>query len=106
VAATSPSVATSNRNLSTPQLQIVHRPGTCLPRSVGAVAGRLPGRLPNFINLISSIVYVFVLPFVAIASTYMYFDLRVAMKYEELSAETADVLPVEPTSSARTLAPQ
>jgi hypothetical protein len=54
----------------------------------------------NFINLIASVVYVFVLPFAAIASTYMYFDLRVAKRYEEEAAETADVLPVEPPSSA------
>jgi hypothetical protein len=52
----------------------------------------------DFINLIAGVVYVFVLPFTAIASTYMYFDLHVARKYEEQTAETADVLPVEPPS--------
>jgi Membrane domain of glycerophosphoryl diester phosphodiesterase len=30
----------------------------------------------NFVNLISSLVYVFALPFVAIATTYLYFDLE------------------------------
>jgi hypothetical protein len=54
----------------------------------------------DFINLIASFVYVFVLPFTAIASTYMYFDLRVAKKYADQTAETADVLPVEPPSPA------
>jgi hypothetical protein len=39
----------------------------------------------NFVNLISSLVYVFVLPFVAIATTYLYFDL--AVQKEERQAE-------------------
>jgi hypothetical protein len=54
----------------------------------------------DFVNLIASVVYVFVLPFTAIAVTYMYFDLRVAKEYEDQTAETAAVLPVEPPSSA------
>jgi hypothetical protein len=54
----------------------------------------------DFINLIASVVYVFVLPFTAIAATHMYFDLRVARKYEAQTAETGDVLPVEPPSPA------
>jgi hypothetical protein len=58
----------------------------------------------NFINLIASVVYVFVLPFAAVAATYMYFDLRVARNYEEQLAETADVLPVEPPPSPATSA--
>jgi hypothetical protein len=53
----------------------------------------------NFINLISGAVHVFVLPFAAIASTYLYFDLRVAKQYEEGSAEAADLLPVEAPSA-------
>jgi hypothetical protein len=39
----------------------------------------------NFVNLISSLVYVFTLPFVAIATTYLYFDL--ALEKEEAEAE-------------------
>jgi hypothetical protein len=58
----------------------------------------------NFINLVSSVVYVFVLPFAAIASTYLYFDLRVKHQEEE-SLEAAEVLPVEAPSPAA-LAPQ
>jgi hypothetical protein len=59
----------------------------------------------NFINLISSVVYVFVLPFAAVASTYMYFDLRVARQLEDETAEINDVLPVQaPATSA--LAPR
>jgi hypothetical protein len=53
----------------------------------------------NFVNLVSSVVYVFVLPFVAIATTYMYFDLRVVKYQEQQSAETGDVLPVEGPSA-------
>jgi hypothetical protein len=47
----------------------------------------------NFINLVSGVVYVFVLPYAAIAMTYMYFDLRVAKNLEETTAEAGDVLP-------------
>jgi Membrane domain of glycerophosphoryl diester phosphodiesterase len=54
----------------------------------------------NFINLVSSAVYVFLLPFTAIASTYMYFDLRVAKQEEEETAKDADLLPVQTRSPA------
>jgi len=47
----------------------------------------------DFINLVSSIVYAVVLPYVAIVSTYVYFDVRVAKQAEE--SEAGDVLPVE-----------
>jgi hypothetical protein len=36
----------------------------------------------NFVNLIASLVYVFALPFVAIATTYLYFDLVVEKEQE------------------------
>jgi hypothetical protein len=49
----------------------------------------------NFINLVSGVVYEFVLPYAAIAMTYMYFNLRVAKSREETTAEAGDVLPVE-----------
>jgi hypothetical protein len=58
----------------------------------------------NFINLMSSAVYVFLLPFAAIASTYMYFDVRVARQQEE-TADAEDAVPVEVPSSAA-LAPR
>jgi hypothetical protein len=54
----------------------------------------------NFINLVSGVVYVFVLPYAAIASTYMYFDLRVARQQAEQAGESEDVLPVEVPPSA------
>ena len=47
----------------------------------------------DFINLISSVIYAVVLPYTAIATTYLYFDLRVARQGE--AAEAGDVLPAE-----------
>jgi hypothetical protein len=49
----------------------------------------------DFINLVSSVVYAVVLPFAAIATTYLYFDLRVAKQHEAKAAEAGEVLPVE-----------
>jgi hypothetical protein len=50
----------------------------------------------DFVNLISSVVYAVVLPYAAIASTYLYFDLRVAKRQAE-TYEADDVLPAEDT---------
>jgi hypothetical protein len=50
----------------------------------------------DFINLFSSVVYAVVLPYAAIATTYLYFDLRVAKQHEAEAAEAGRVLPVEP----------
>ncbi len=47
----------------------------------------------NVINLIASLVYVVVLPFAAIATTYMYFDLRVEKELDVETAETDELLP-------------
>ena len=49
----------------------------------------------DFVNLISSVVYAVVLPFAAIAATYLYFDLRVQKQHEAEASETDDVLPAE-----------
>jgi hypothetical protein len=49
----------------------------------------------NFINLVSSLVYTVVLPYAAIASTYLYFDLRVAKHRDAEPDRGADILPVE-----------
>ena len=51
----------------------------------------------DFVNLVSGVVYAVVLPFAAIATTYLYFDLRVA-KQNEGAADNADILPVEAAS--------
>src|SRR5262249_43711454 len=47
----------------------------------------------NFINIVSSVIYAVVLPYAAIASTYLYFDLRVAKQQEAETAQAGDVLP-------------
>jgi uncharacterized membrane protein len=47
----------------------------------------------DFINLVSSVVYAVVLPYAAIATTYLYFDLRAAKKQEAEAAETGGVQP-------------
>jgi Membrane domain of glycerophosphoryl diester phosphodiesterase len=49
----------------------------------------------DFINLIASVVYAVVLPYVAIVTTYLYFDLLLAQRRDEELAETGDVLPAE-----------
>jgi hypothetical protein len=49
----------------------------------------------DFINLVSGVIYAIVLPFAAIATTYLYFDLRVA-RHAEAETSGADlVLPAE-----------
>jgi hypothetical protein len=54
----------------------------------------------DFINLVSSVVYAVVLPYVAIATTYLYFDLRVARELAGEMEETSDVLPEEAPASS------
>jgi hypothetical protein len=49
----------------------------------------------DFINLVSGVVYAVVLAFAAMATTYLYFDRRVAERHERETAETGDVLPAE-----------
>ena len=49
----------------------------------------------DFINLVSSVVYAVVLPYAAIATTYLYFDLRLAQQQEGDTAAAGDVRPVE-----------
>ncbi len=49
----------------------------------------------DFINLVSSVIYAIVLPYVAIATTYLYFDLRVAKQHQATAEELGDVLPEE-----------
>jgi hypothetical protein len=49
----------------------------------------------DFINLVSGVIYAIVLPYAAIATTYLYFDLRVAREEDAATAERGDVLPEE-----------
>jgi hypothetical protein len=54
----------------------------------------------NFINLVSSLVYVVVLPYAAIASTYLYYDLRVDKQHEAATLQEGDILPAEAPPTA------
>jgi hypothetical protein len=47
----------------------------------------------NFVNLVSGVIYAIVLPYAAIATTYLYFDLRVADRERSSTEESGDVLP-------------
>jgi hypothetical protein len=58
----------------------------------------------DLINLVSSGIYAIVLPYAAIATTYLYFDLRVAQHQEAATQDRGDVLPEETPSAA--LAPR
>ncbi len=49
----------------------------------------------NFINVVSSLIYVIVLPYTALATTYLYFDLRVGERREPSVQEVGGVLPEE-----------
>jgi hypothetical protein len=49
----------------------------------------------NFINIVSGVIYAIVLPYAAIATTYLYFDLRVANDQRTASEGPGDVLPEE-----------
>jgi hypothetical protein len=55
------------------------------------VAGELPFAV---VNLVSSLVYAVAMPFAAIATTYLYFDLRVRMQLEPIRSGPAE-LPAE-----------
>jgi hypothetical protein len=47
------------------------------------------------VNLVSSLVHAVSVPFTAIATTYLYFDLRVRGQLEREQAPGGDVLPAE-----------
>jgi hypothetical protein len=49
----------------------------------------------NVVNLVSAVVYVFVLPLAAIVQTYLYFDLRVREQRAPAETRVAAVLPAE-----------
>ncbi len=70
---------------------------------LGLLAGPLLGALLlfasdasfDFVNVIASVVYTIALPFAAIATTYLYFDVRTRAALAETAAKPADVLPAE-----------
>jgi hypothetical protein len=75
---------------------------TAIALLLGPVAGTLLLFVTDasfyFVNVVASVVYAAVLPFAAIATTYLFVDLRLAHARESEAAEAADVLPAdEPT---------
>jgi hypothetical protein len=49
----------------------------------------------DFVNLVSALVYVLALPFAAITTTYLYFDLAVRRRLAMRERSSADILPAE-----------
>jgi hypothetical protein len=76
---------------------------TVFVTGIGVLLGPLIGTLClfltsasfDFVNLVSALVYVVALPFVAITTTYLYFDLAVRRRLEEEEPLDAEVLPAE-----------
>jgi hypothetical protein len=68
--------------------------GLALGPLLGAILLFITSASFNFVNLVSGLVYVITLPFVAIATTYLYFDLSV--KQEEAEAEAVAVQAASP----------
>jgi hypothetical protein len=76
---------------------------TLFVAGIGVLLGPLIGTLClfvtsasfDFVNLVSAVVYVVALPFVAITTTYLYFDLIVRRRLETEEPLEADVLPAE-----------
>jgi hypothetical protein len=76
---------------------------TLFVTGVGLLLGPLIGTLLlfatnasfDFVNLVSALVYVVALPFVAITTTYLYFDLLVRRQREEEDRTGTDVVPAE-----------
>jgi hypothetical protein len=66
---------------------------------LGPVAGTLLLLLTSasfdFVNLLSGLIYVFTLPFVAVVTTYLYFDLLVYERLSPAQAAEPQVLPAE-----------
>ena len=76
---------------------------TVVVTGTGLLVGTLVGVLMlfvtsasfNVVNLVAGLVYVFTLPFAAIVSTYLYFDLLVAERRLVEAGASAEVLPAE-----------
>ncbi|HEY2371240.1 MAG TPA: hypothetical protein VGH82_01700 [Gaiellaceae bacterium] len=76
---------------------------TLFASTIGLLLGPLTGTILlfvtsasfNFVNLVSGVVYAIVLPLVAIANTYLYFDLYVAGEREATERDPGAILPAE-----------
>jgi hypothetical protein len=69
--------------------------GLLLGPIIGTLLLLLTSASFNFVNLISGLVYSVTLPFVAIATTYLYYDLLVREELERPTTERGTVLPAE-----------
>ena len=75
---------------------------TTIRSAEGSLKTSVPGTLKTklntvlaFVNLVSALVYVFTLPFVAVVTTYLYFDLVVRERLAPEREPAAQVLPAE-----------
>jgi hypothetical protein len=74
---------------------IVAGTGLLLGPVVGTLLLLLTSASFDFVNLVSALIYVFTLPFVALVTTYLYFDLVVREQLAPEHEETSAVLPAE-----------
>jgi hypothetical protein len=79
---------------------------TLLVAGIGLLLGPVVGTLLllltsasfDFVNLLSALIYVFTLPYVAVVTTYLYFDLLVRERLAPACTAAGDVLPAEISS--------
>jgi hypothetical protein len=69
--------------------------GLLLGPVVGTLLLLLTSASFDFVNLLSGLIYVFTLPFVAVVTTYVYFDLLVRERLAPAEAPSAQILPAE-----------
>ena len=69
--------------------------GLALGPFLGALLLLLSDASFNFVNLLASLIYAVTLPFVAIATTYLYFDLTVRERLEVEATDSSGILPAE-----------
>jgi len=74
---------------------VVAGTGLLLGPVVGTLLLLLTSASFDFVNLLSGLIYVFTLPFVAVVTTYVYYDLLVRERLAPAEAPSAQVLPAE-----------
>jgi hypothetical protein len=74
---------------------LVDGTGLLLGPVVGTLMLLLTSASFDFVNLVSALIYVFTLPFVAVVTTYLYFDLVVRERLAPEREAAAQVLPAE-----------
>ena len=74
---------------------VVAGTGLLLGPVVGTLLLLLTSASFDFVNLLSALIYVVTLPFVAVVTTYLYFDLLVRERLAPEQAPRVEVLPAE-----------